>query len=206
MSQGNTNPDLGIASRMVDAWARASSHLTNSALEANRATLAAFGLRDGSGSSTARAPDWTVERTVEDPADIAVGDTVTFSKRIEADDVDAFAYASGDTNRLHLEEEYAAETRFGERIAHGGLVSGLVSAALARLPGMVIYLSQDTRFLNPVTLDQRLTAVVEVVEALGNGRFRLSTVVTDEGGEEVIDGEAIVLVDDPPIEGESGVA
>jgi acyl dehydratase len=197
---------------MTKSWVRASGHLTNSVLEANRATLAALGLTedeaeaDDAAEMPANAPDWTVERTVDSREDLSVGDSVTFSKTIAAADVDAFAYASGDTNRLHLDDEYADQTRFGDRIAHGGLVSGLVSAALARLPGMVIYLSQDTRFLNPVFLDQRLTAVVEVVETLENDRYRLSTTVYDEAGEEVVDGEAIVLIDALPVENEPAVA
>ena len=65
---------------------------------------------------------------------IRVGDRVRFSKTISEDDVRAFAEASGDTNRLHLDDEYAEDTRFGRRIAHGTLVGGLISAALARLP------------------------------------------------------------------------
>ena len=111
-----------------------------------------------------------------------------------------FAEASGDTNRLHLDEEFAARTRFGERTVHGTLVAGLISAALARLPGLTIYLSQDLSFLAPVPLGERLTAECEVVEDLDNRRFRLTTAVLDGKDEPVIDGEATVVVDPVPDE------
>ena len=127
---------------------------------------------------------------------IDVGDVVRFSKRLTDGDVRAFARASGDDNPLHLDVAFAATTRFGSRIAHGVLTLGVVSAALARLPGLVIYLSQSVRFVGPVAVGDRVTAVCEVVDALGGGRFRLRTEVRDAAGETVVDGEAVVLVDD----------
>lgn len=141
--------------------------------------------------------DWTTERTAD--GDVAVGDRVEFTKRITDAEVRAFAAASGDTNRLHLDEEFAAGTRFGGRIVHGGLVAGLISAALARLPGTTVYLSQDLRFEGPAPVGGEYTAVVEVVEALDGGRYRLTTRVLDDG-EAIVDGEAVVLIDDDPDE------
>ncbi|MHB9286884.1 CBS domain-containing protein [Halobacteriales archaeon Cl-PHB] len=145
--------------------------------------------------------DWEFEY-LGGEASIEVGDTVRFAKTLTAEDVDSFAEASGDTNRLHLDDEYAAETRFGERIAHGALVGGVVSAALARLPGLIIYLSQDVSYLGPVPLGSRVAAECEVVENIGKGRFRLATTVQtggpDEDGETVIDGEAVVISDPIP--------
>ena len=143
--------------------------------------------------------DWEYEYVGHEGA-VDVGDVVRFGKTVSAGDVETFAEASGDTNRLHLDEEFAARTRFGERIVHGTLVAGLISAALARLPGLTIYLSQDLSFLAPVPLDERLTAECEVVEGLGNRRFRLTTAVLDGEGEPVIDGEATVVVDPVPDE------
>ena len=140
-------------------------------------------------------PGWDIERTVDDRAELTVGERVEFSKTISDEDVRAFAAASGDTNPLHLDAAYADETRFGGRIAHGTLVSGLISAALARLPGTVVYLSQDMEFLAPVRIGDRVTAEVEVVEDLGGGRLRLSTTILNDG-DPCIDGEAVVLVPD----------
>lgn len=133
-----------------------------------------------------------------DVGTIDVGDVVRFRKTLDDEDVRRFADASGDTNRLHLDEEFARETRFGRRIVHGTLVGGVVSAALARLPGLTIYLGQDLRYLGPVDVGARVTAVCEVAEALGGERFRLSTAVYDPDGECVVDGEATVLVDELP--------
>jgi acyl dehydratase len=229
-SQRTADVERGIG-QFTNAWARASGHIANSVVEANRATLAAFGLANGSHAQSddrtnteeraeerSESPEadrlegtdsvayerdgWVTEETVNAPEEIAVGDSVTFSKRITDEDVRAFAEASGDTNRLHLDDEFAEKTRFGGRIAHGTLVSGLISAALARLPGLTIYLSQDVRFTNPVQIDDRVTATVEVVEDLGKGRYRLSTDVTDGSDERVIEGEAVVLIDSAPDGGE----
>jgi acyl dehydratase/CBS domain-containing protein len=141
--------------------------------------------------------EWTFEY-LGNEAQIDVGDTVRFTKTLSEKDVEAFAEASGDTNRLHMDEEFAAKTRFGGRIAHGTLVVGIVSSALARLPGMIIYLSQDVSYLGPVPLGEEVTAECEVVENIGNNRFRLSTKVVRSDGEAVIDGEAAVIADSIP--------
>jgi acyl dehydratase len=204
------------AATVADTWVRATGHLARGAVEANRAALAAFGLAGGgdadagAGTETPRRveptdgavaydlADWTTERTVADRTEIAIGDTVRFSKRLTDEDVRAFARASGDTNRLHLDAAFATESRFGRRIAHGTLVAGLISAALARLPGLTVYLSQDVGFSAPVGVGDRLTAVVEVIEDLGDGRYRLSTDVLDASDEPCVAGEAIVLVDELP--------
>ncbi|MFC7133544.1 MULTISPECIES: CBS domain-containing protein [Salinibaculum] len=144
--------------------------------------------------------DWAFEY-LGDEAQIDVGDTVKFTKTLSEADVEAFAEASGDTNRLHMDADFAATTRFGERIAHGTLVVGVISSALARLPGLIIYLSQDVSYLGPVPLDERVTAECEVVENIGNNRFRLSTAVVRSDGETVVDGEAVVISDEiPPAE------
>jgi len=136
--------------------------------------------------------DWSFEsHGVADGID--VGDSVTFAKTLTEEDVELFGEISGDTNRLHLDHAFAADSRFGRRIAHGSLVGSAISAALARLPGVIIYLSQQLRYTAPVDLDERVTAHCEVVEALGGGRFRLSTHVEDGDGETVIEGEATVL-------------
>ncbi|WP_440990134.1 MaoC family dehydratase [Haloarchaeobius baliensis] len=205
---------------MATAWTSFAENAVKGATAANRAAFAAFApgveatsvaTEDTTTSEEdevveASVPsvvyehaDWTFERTVEEAEDITVGDTVVFSKKLDEEDVRAFAAASGDTNRLHLDDEFAAETRFGGRIAHGTLVSGLVSAALARLPGLTIYLSQELTFEAPVGIGDRVTATVEVLEDLGSGQYRLSTVIEDDEDERVvIDGEAVVLIDALP--------
>jgi 3-hydroxybutyryl-CoA dehydratase len=212
-------------SSMTDSWVRATTHATRSVVEAQRATLSMFGfftagastaVDHGENGTTAPAdevttddaestaddalPSWEWDRTVDSREELTVGDRVRFSKTLTDRDVAGFAAASGDTNRLHLDDGFAEETRFGGRIVHGTLVSGLISAALARLPGLTIYLSQDVRFLGPVRPNTRVTAVVEILEDLDDNRYRLSTVVDDEDGETVVEGEAVVLIDDLPVD------
>ncbi len=70
---------------------------------------------------------------------VEVGFRSSFSKAITEEDIRKFAEVSGDPNPLHLDEGYAKRTIFGQRIAHGIMALGLVSAALSKLPGYVIY-------------------------------------------------------------------
>jgi CBS domain-containing protein/acyl dehydratase len=140
--------------------------------------------------------DWAFEYDGGDG--VGVGDVARFSKPVTGDDVEAFAHATGDTNRLHLDDAFAAGTRFGRRIAHGVLTLGLVSAALARMPGAIIYLSQDCSYLGPVDLGERPMATCEVVDDLDGDRYRLDVAVQNEAGEMLLEGGSTVLVDDIP--------
>lgn len=148
-------------------------------------------------ATTYEKSDWEFEYACLSEESVSVGDRVTFTKSMSDQDVRAFADASGDTNPLHLDEAYAAETRLGRRIVHGTLVGGLISAALARLPGLTIYLSQDLSFLAPVEIGEEVTAVCEVVESFGRNKYELTTDVFGTDGEQVIEGEAAVLLDEP---------
>ncbi|WP_245944392.1 MaoC family dehydratase [Haloplanus salinus] len=201
-------------SEVTDTWLQSQKHLSNSVehfynsmMAANRAMFPTFadGADDADDRQPAPAPEltyskseWTFERSDEGDGVVSVGDRIRFSKRLTEEEIRVFADASGDTNRLHLDSDFAERTRFGRQIVHGTLVSGVISAALARLPGLTIYLSQDLQFLGPVDIGETVTAICEVVEDLGDGRYRLTTVVEDEDGETVIDGEAIVLIDEVP--------
>ncbi|MFC4436254.1 MULTISPECIES: CBS domain-containing protein [Natrialbaceae] len=144
--------------------------------------------------------DWEFEYHGEDESTVSVGDVATFSKNLSAEDVEDFAEVTGDTNRLHLDPEYAAETRFGEPIVHGVLANGLISAALARLPGLTIYLSQESSFLAPISVGDRVTAVCEVTDDLGRSKYRIETTVRDGSDEVVLEGDAVVLIDELPPE------
>jgi len=189
-------------------WSTISRHVLNSYVEANNASLAAMGVsRPTDDALTVEPPvtelsfsndSWTMERSSESIEALEVGDYVRFTKPIRETDISAFAQVSGDTNRLHLEEEFAADTQFGGRIAHGTLVAGTISAALARFPGLTVYLSQDLEFHAPVEAGDVVTANCEIVETLGGTRYRLRTTVDTEDDRRVIDGEAIVMIDEQP--------
>ncbi len=142
--------------------------------------------------------EWSFEYRGVDETKVSVGDVATFERSLSTEDVEAFADATGDTNRLHLEEAYAAGTRFGGRIAHGALAVGLISAALARLPGLTIYLSQEAAFRGPLAVGDRASARCEIVDDLGGSKFRVETTVSDGDDEPVLEGEAVVLVDELP--------
>lgn len=144
--------------------------------------------------------DWEFEYHGEDESTVSVGDVATFSKTLSAADVEEFAEVTGDTNRLHLDADYAAKTRFGEPIVHGVLANGLISAALARLPGLTIYLSQESSYLAPISIGKRVTAVCEVVADLGGSKYRIETTVRDGADEVALEGDAVVLIDELPPE------
>ncbi|HYZ34176.1 MAG TPA: MaoC family dehydratase [Crenalkalicoccus sp.] len=128
--------------------------------------------------------------------DLAVGLTASFGKTITEADIVLFAAVTGDTNPMHLNEEYAREGIFKARIAHGMLAAGLITKVLGtQLPGPgTIYLSQTLKFRRPVHIGDTVTARVEVT-ALHPERHRatLSTVCT-VGGQPVMEGEAYVSV------------
>ena len=128
---------------------------------------------------------------------LKVGDAAEVSKVITDEDVRAFAELTGDCNPVHLDEEYAAQTRFGRRIAHGMLGASLISAVLANeLPGRgTVYLSQTLKFTAPVFLGDTVTARVSVKHVREDKPVvTLETVCTNQRGERVVEGEAVVLV------------
>ena len=130
--------------------------------------------------------------------EIQVGQVAELAKTVTEADVTLFAGVTGDFNPVHVDAEAAAQSRFGERIAHGMLSAGFISAVLGmRLPGTgSIYLSQSLRFTKPVRIGDTVTARVEVVEVLATKRrVRLATVCRNQQGETVVEGEAVVMVD-----------
>ncbi|MEL6187649.1 MAG: MaoC family dehydratase [Myxococcota bacterium] len=128
--------------------------------------------------------------------DLHIGDEAIFEREVTEGDVRAFASLSGDTNPMHLDEAYARTTRFGGRVVHGALASAHLSAALAtQLPGPgTIYLEQSIRFRRPTRIGDVLTTRVRVVERREDKKFvRLSAEITNQSGEAVATGEALVL-------------
>ncbi len=126
--------------------------------------------------------------------ELNIGDSASFTKTISESDVYLFAGISGDLNPAHLNEPYAQGTFFKGRIAHGILCSGLISAAIGmQLPGPgTIYLRQELNFTAPVHIGDTITAKVEIAEKLEKNRVRLRTTCTNQNGDVVIDGEALV--------------
>jgi 3-hydroxybutyryl-CoA dehydratase len=126
-----------------------------------------------------------------------IGDSASITKTITDADIFAFAEVTGDHNPVHLNDEYAAKTRFGGRIAHGMLSASLISAVLAnKLPGAgSVYLSQTLKFVKPVFPGDTVTARVTVTEIRDDKPIvKLETVCLNQRDETVLQGEATVLV------------
>ncbi|MBM7560522.1 MaoC family dehydratase [Fusibacter tunisiensis] len=129
-------------------------------------------------------------------AQIQLGDTAEFSKTITEYDVYAYAGVSGDFNPAHINAVEAEKGMFKERIAHGMLSAGLISAVLGnQLPGPgTIYMGQELKFLRPVKFGDTITAKVEVIERIEEkNRLILRTYCTNQNGDIVIDGKATVM-------------
>jgi 3-hydroxybutyryl-CoA dehydratase len=128
--------------------------------------------------------------------DLEVGMTAAYARTIGPADLVMFAGMSGDTNPMHLNEEYAQQTMFGGTIAHGMLCSSFISTVVGtRLPGPgCVYVSQTLKFKAPVRPGDTVTARATVNELIPEkDRCILETVCT-VGEKVVISGEAQVLV------------
>lgn len=120
----------------------------------------------------------------------------SYSKIIVADEqtVNRIAEVSGDRNPIHLDEDYARQSVFGRRIAHGLFCINAISMILGNdLPGEgTILLSQNFQYLQPVYLGDSIEVTVTVADCLPKDKYRLRTVCTNEKGETVLDGESMV--------------
>lgn len=131
-------------------------------------------------------------KTVEE---LSIGEKSVFEKTISESDVYLFAGITGDMNPAHINEVYAAKTAFKGRIAHGILVTGLISTVLAmQLPGPgAIYISQTVKFLAPVHIGDTVRAEVEVIDINAEkNRVTLRTCCYNQEDVQLIEGEALV--------------
>ena len=128
--------------------------------------------------------------------DLTVGMSASVSRTVSEADILMFAGVSGDTNPVHLDQEFAASTMFGGRIAHGMLSAGLISAVFGtRLPGPgCIYLSQNLKFKAPVKIGDTVVARVTVKELKTEKRRAVFSTICTDGDTVVLDGEAELLV------------
>jgi 3-hydroxybutyryl-CoA dehydratase len=127
--------------------------------------------------------------------DIKVGDEASLTRTITEVHIVNYAGLTGDMNPVHVDAEHAAQSMFGERIAHGMLVAGLISAVLGmQLPGPnSIYLGQDLSFVGPVKIGDTVKVTVTVTEKRDDKRIiKLRTTATNQRGEMVLDGTAVI--------------
>ncbi|GAC1462477.1 MAG: MaoC family dehydratase [Chloroflexota bacterium] len=124
------------------------------------------------------------------------GSTASFTKTITEADVVLFAGLTGDTNPLHIDAEYARQSRFGQRIAHGMLTAGLISTVIGtKLPGPgAIYMRQTLEFMAPVHIGDTVTATGTIASwDGGKGPMTIDTVCSNQRHEEVLRGQACIL-------------
>jgi 3-hydroxybutyryl-CoA dehydratase len=128
--------------------------------------------------------------------DLSEGMTDVFGKTITDADICIFAGVSGDTNPVHLNDDFAKESMFKSRIAHGMLGAAFISAVFGtKLPGPgCIYVSQTLKFKAPVRVGDTMIARVTVRKLIPNKKFVEFDTVCTVAGKPVIEGEAIIMV------------
>jgi acyl dehydratase len=129
------------------------------------------------------------------PETPAVGQRASRTREVTTRDIELFTELTGDRNPLHYDEDFAARTRFGGLVVQGGVTSGLLNAVVAEdLPGPgSVFLHVDWSFRAPVRPGDTITAEVEVLEVRTDKPItRLATVVTNQAGDVVLDGTALV--------------
>lgn len=128
---------------------------------------------------------------------LKIGDQFSKSKQITDEVVRKFAELSGDYNPIHLDDEFAANTRFGRRIAHGMISGALISAVLGNefKERKIVYMSQTMKFVAPVFIDDTVTATGTIMKIREDKPIvTLETVCTNQNGETVVKGEAMVMI------------
>jgi phosphate acetyltransferase len=129
-------------------------------------------------------------------AEIRVGQQVSLSRTLTADDIRAFAAVSGDTNPAHLDPVFASQSVMKQVVGHGMWTGSIISTILGtRFPGPgTIYLGQTFRFMKPVFVGDTVTASVDVLAKNDEkGTVQLACRVVNQHGKTVLDGEASVL-------------
>lgn len=127
---------------------------------------------------------------------LKIGDTHEFHRFISEDDVLTFARITGDDNPLHVDAEYAEDTRFGDRIVHGVFLLGLISKLLGRdFPGPgSVAVSISCRFLRPVRVNSEVRVSIKIVEKLEHRRYvKAETFVFTDANKKALVGEATII-------------
>ena len=127
--------------------------------------------------------------------DLAVGQSASYARTVTEADIVLFAGVSGDTNPMHLNEEFAKRTRFKGRIAHGMLSAALISTVLGtKMPGPgSIYLNQTLKFRAPVKAGDTVVARATVSAIVPEKRLVTLTTTCHVGDTLVVEGEAVVM-------------
>jgi 3-hydroxybutyryl-CoA dehydratase len=132
--------------------------------------------------------------------DLKPGMSESFAKKVSERDIQLFGEVSGDINPVHFDEEYAKNTMFKGRIAHGVLSVSYLSTVLGmKMPGPgTIFMSATTRFKAPVRIGDTVIATCTVREVNAEKRRVIFDCVCKVGDVTVVDGEALVMAPSRP--------
>ena len=130
---------------------------------------------------------------------LEIGQSFKFKRFLSEDDVQAFAEISGDDNPIHIDEAYAAKTRFGRRIVHGVLLLGIISKVLGRdFPGHgSVAVALSARFLRPVPVNSEIEVEVKITEKIDARKHAKARVYIYHEEKMVLGGEATMI---PPLD------
>lgn len=129
-------------------------------------------------------------------AEVEIGEMATYTRRVTNQDILDFATLTDDVNPIHIDREFAAQTMFKERIAHGILTAGFISTLIGTiLPGKnVIYLSQNCKFVAPVRINDTIKVVGEVIDKRSDKNIlTLQTNIYNQNDQLVLEGNAVVM-------------
>ncbi len=126
-----------------------------------------------------------------------IGDSFAVTRKITDDLIRRFADVSGDRNPIHLDEEFAKDTRFGKRIAHGMLSASFISAVLGYKLNVrkIVYLGQTLRFTHPAFIGDSVTASA-TVKSIREDKpvVTIETTCKNQDGTVLIEGEAVIML------------
>ena len=127
-------------------------------------------------------------------ADFTVGQTCTYQQIVDDKLVRAYADLTGDHNKIHVDDAFAKKTKFGQRIAHGGIMFGMISKVLGgQMPGLgTVYLSQLVNFHAPVFINDTVTLEATITALLPKHVAKITTILKKQTGEIVVDGVSTV--------------
>lgn len=129
-------------------------------------------------------------------SEIAVGMQFSYGQTITDADIKAFSGVSGDKNPVHMSDEYAEQSRYKKRIAHGLMSASYFSAIFGmKFPGPgCVYVSQSLKFLRPVYIGDTVNAIVTVTAIDEAKRRVFFETVCKVKNKNVISGEAEIYI------------
>ena len=130
-------------------------------------------------------------------AQIKLGDIVSFTEKITKSNLVSFANLSGDYNPLHMDENYAKNTKFKKRVCHGMLLASFFSKLIGmHIPGKnSLYFSQTLNFQNPCFIDDIITIKGLVTDKSDSTKIiTLKTSIHNQTGVCLVDGIAKVMI------------